>query len=585
MSTPTHDTTTTYALPLPHPANEGADDCLRLRQAIQGVDAALKSVADYAETKADAIDVESGIVTALEGVNAAIALKADVATVNTELAKKSNAATMAAELAKKADKSQLAQKADVSALALKADKSTTDAALAENTSDHSALSITMTGIETRLDSAIAGLSTRVDGLEENMPKLVNLPTFDWPEKLPVNAPVPVTLRSASALAGIQIAAFLIRVGDNETVEIPAVNNMATYEVAAYGAVGAMFMVSAQARDGAGNLSAWNHLERPLGIAVVNAPEIIYPVENADVLIGGLTIIPSNFSASFNAIDTHISSDYKITSDEAGSTIISQELESAHIAAHSFTNLSIADGSVNYLWAAHTGERIGKSEWSLPRKIIARNKITTPGGRLLSRHSSNMGTIMEFNDGQPRKVLVLDAQYREVKKWGTEGYDPTSLQNYDKISYLTSGAVMTDTEMNSNFSKAIDANTARQNCDTWMTRNSVTDTVGILGVPAVAHARSIVVDEKGCDVPNIQTLKRIFLEADSIDALDPTVAAHRGKALGNMNSNGFWRVLGGGSGAWVSTKYSGSWMHHIKPGGACGWMYKTDNLAVIPVLEL
>ena len=48
--------------------------------------------------------------------------------------------------------------------------------------------------------------------------------------------------------------------------------------------------------------------------------------------------------------------------------------------------------------------------------------STYSRRTLYRHSSGMGTVICFNDGRDREVLVLDAKYRTVSNINTLSKD-------------------------------------------------------------------------------------------------------------------------------------------------------------------
>ncbi len=210
------------------------------------------------------------------------------------------------------------------------------------------------------------------------------------------------------------------------------------------------------------------------------------------------------------------------------------------------------------------------------------KIETTGGRKLWRHPSGMGTVIEFNDGQDRKVLVLDAQYRvrQMNFSSTGSHSASTLQNYDtyntNVNWYINGVKsnttpsacesVTDTTLNTIWVNSIDTNTSRQNTDVWVTFQDC-------GV--AHHCRSITVDGIGCDIPNIQTLLRIFCEGNNLDMMDPTVADYPDLQLSNWFNSWY---------AWSSTKHS-SGIRYMDFNGLAYFGYTSGFFSIIPVLEL
>ena len=248
-----------------------------------------------------------------------------------------------------------------------------------------------------------------------------------------------------------------------------------------------------------------------------------------------------------------------------------------------------------------------------------------GGRKLYRHSSGMGTVIEFNDGQARKVLVLDAQYRQrmlelaAARSGTireeidlPEYDPdadssswfgliqvgdANIHGFGGYSNGFSPAEaeqLTDEFLNSRW--WVDTNTSKHNTTAWI--NGTVDGASI-DSEACEHCRSITVDGVACDLPNIQTVMRMYCEATNLDEMDPTANQYPELSMVSLMSVG-----GAGSsdpdhiyyeaGIWSSTRYvnTGSWS--VLSGYADGnMMYgvvtlageNTEEFSVAPVLEL
>ena len=206
----------------------------------------------------------------------------------------------------------------------------------------------------------------------------------------------------------------------------------------------------------------------------------------------------------------------------------------------------------------------------------------------------MGTVIEFNDGQDRKVLVLDAQYRDYRcrLYTQQEVDITTLPNLNNVDYAGHNTVYingevspsvtlspevcktyTDEYLNQTF--VVDTNTSRYN--TTEILNS-----GYAG-SAVTWCRSQTVDGVGCDVPNIQTLYRIFCDALALDELDPTIGEYSHNRLANwmkdksMNSGLVMSSTEGGS------EYTGTALR--ANGYISSFFSKNDFTEVIPVLEL
>ena len=196
--------------------------------------------------------------------------------------------------------------------------------------------------------------------------------------------------------------------------------------------------------------------------------------------------------------------------------------------------------------------------------------------------------MEFNDGSPRKVIVLDAQYRGCGAIASDTTD-TALPNYQSKNsnstwYINGGsssttcaacASVTDATLNSLWASSIDANTSKYNTDVW---------IGYSDSPAAQLARGVIVDGEGCDIPNLQTLMRIYCEAEALDAMDPTVSSYTGNALGSANTNGSWYIAGFNY-SWSSTEYSSDRCRLVGYYGYCGYYYKNHLYSVVPVLEI
>ena len=95
----------------------------------------------------------------------------------------------------------------------------------------------------------------------------------------------------------------------------------------------------------------------------------------------------------------------------------------------------------------------------------------------------------------------------------------------------------------------------------------------------------MINENPCDLPNIQQLMRIYVEADFIDSLDPTITLYPTKALGLRNPNGFWKFSETSNLAVSSTDYSKTNIRIISSAQGCSNISKSNTLNVIPILEI
>lgn len=207
-------------------------------------------------------------------------------------------------------------------------------------------------------------------------------------------------------------------------------------------------------------------------------------------------------------------------------------------------------------------------------------VVSLAGRKLYRHTSGKGTVLEFNDGQDRRVLVLDARYRAKELiTTTDETTDTSLPNYVGSNsngswYIDGGendtspsrcVEVTDEMLNSLW--PVDPNTSKHNTDVWLT---------LPNCESAVYCRTIMVDGVGCDVPNYQTLMRLFCEATTIDSLDPTLKQYPELSLSDWL--GVYSVHS-------STEASSSLIRGIGKEGWCANSSKSLGEGVCPVLEL
>jgi hypothetical protein len=374
----------------------------------------------------------------------------------------------------------------------------------------------------------------------------------------------------------------IYVTQEKTITITNYDGFSVYAVSATrGAAtisGDTITYTAPATDGGDTLTVTlNGVGRDIALdilpAVVSAPTITSPSESAEISPSNVTIVTSAFTP-IGVADTHAKSQYVI---KQGATTVYDSGESEDLTSITIASPGLTRGESYTIEARHKGTTLGWSSWSAPRGVSI--STITRGMRI-----DNKATVIGNADGTPFTIngqqvwiAVLDAAYRGVSiKFGTYGYD-SSLPNV-----TGSFGTMTQGEAESSMDARASAETGNSegNCDVWMTRNGVTDSQSIVGVPAVAMCRAISLDGTPCDLPTAKVLMRIWQHRDYIDTNDPTAAANTAKKL---SAWGF----GSASGAdvWSSSEYSSDNAVRVNSTGALYNGSKYTQFGVVPVLEI
>lgn len=284
-------------------------------------------------------------------------------------------------------------------------------------------------------------------------------------------------------------------------------------------------------------------------AYIEKPSVVAPIEGSAVgKLSTLTIVCSDFSV-FNGSDTHTTTDYKICSDTFGNDIVLQKVGGAPT-SDSFTSSELSnlttDGTY-YIFVRFNGTTLAPSEWSDGVSIIAKDAELSEGGRLLYRHSSEKGTVIEFNQfDTPIKLFVPDAQYRDLEtsyKTGKGGSTATSSMNiyfylHNETEFPATQAFdwyLNDTTLAEMFlAKDRGCKTkmgsAKTNTDKFITRFG-------RNAEAANYCRSVDLGLGAMDLPTWYELAVIYLESDNLDLLDPTAEAYPNNKLGYTNPNG------------------------------------------------
>lgn len=228
------------------------------------------------------------------------------------------------------------------------------------------------------------------------------------------------------------------------------------------------------------------------------------------------------------------------------------------------------------------------------------------GREYYRHSSGMGTVMKWVDkaGTTHNTLVLDAAYRKGLEWGDIGVDIPTMTNYSNPSYslftkvdgtavdtaIAGQAVSANDYLPGTFSDSYINNLTNYFEDVGTSRSNTTaivNTIGQSNTYAAGWCRAQTVDGIGCDLPNIQTLIRIYCSIFTFDDLDASTNNNIFKFTMAKTGNSYnWYFTGEGR-VWASTLINSELSWSLNHSGDVGKNqgYRTRTLGVTPVLDL
>ena len=232
-------------------------------------------------------------------------------------------------------------------------------------------------------------------------------------------------------------------------------------------------------------------------------------------------------------------------------------------------------------------------------------ITNASGRIFYRHPSNMGTVMRWVDtqGVTHNTLVLDAAYRTALPWGGYGTDIPTMTNHTNRYYYLSSGVSDRTSIDATDSDATTAASFFASSYSDSVINSLpgyfedvasskleTDRIitalGDNTSHAAGYCRSKTVNGIGCDLPNIQTLIRIYCSMFTLDEMDTSTNNNAYKFTMAKSGNSSNWTFGPFGYAWSSTVCNSGWAWNVNFGGNVGYDHgKSYGYGVIPVLEL
>ena len=364
--------------------------------------------------------------------------------------------------------------------------------------------------------------------------------------------------------------------------------------------GATYYAFAQHEGSVLGVSGWS---APVAVVAssVQTPTILSPSASASINPSNVTITTSAFACAGGVTDTHASTDWRITSDAEGNTVIAEALASTDLTSHVFASPAVTRGQTYYLWARHRGTACGAGEWA---KVQVSIKTT--------RH----GEILYDTSGQPAAVITGSYASRGAEPWNIRGkqvWIAVALASKRGVSkpWCTGtsssstgyGVDITTIENPGTNWKLAPNNTAADGSGSYVSTQSteahmdqsftysqtVKDSEGLTdailaynsGMQAAQYCRTITLADLGTmDLPSIDVLMRIYQARTIIDGLDTTAAANTTKKLSNWG-------FGSANGAYVwsaseSSSY-GAW--NVYSNGDLSSNLKYNQFGVVPALEI
>ena len=436
----------------------------------------------------------------------------------------------------------------------------------------------------------------------NMTKALSAPIVSMAEQIATGLQATVTLAAPTImLPSATVAAFQVCVDGGSAQTVTAANNAGTFTFTPAGAAGSTVTLTVTATDNLGNTSPLATKSASVVDAYVIAPSIISPTAGAEVTYSSIAAVTSAFSA-FGVADTHASTDWRITADEAGDTVISTELASSDLISHTFPAIALEQAATRYLWARHNGTTLGASAWG---KVAVTVKPT--------RH----GEILYDTSGNPAAVIIGSYASNGAKPWVIRGKsvwlavalaskrgvstpwgaDTTSSSTTNSTDITTIENPTTSWKMASNNTAADGSEQYVSNLTTeahmdgsFTYTQTVKDSKGLTnailaynsGMQAAAFCRAInLADDLGTmDLPSIDALMRIYQARTVIDALDPTAASNPAKKL---SAWGFGSAFG--PYVWSASEYASTYAWYVTSNGYTSYGSKYRQFGVCPVLEI
>lgn len=364
--------------------------------------------------------------------------------------------------------------------------------------------------------------------------------------------------------------------------------------------GATYYAWAQHEGSSLGIGSWSNPVAIVAASVVT-PQITSPSESAEISPSNITVTTTAFAVIGGIIDTHASTDWRITSDAAGETVIAEALASTDLTSHVFASPAVTRGQMYYLWARHRGTACGAGAWT---KVQVSIKIT--------RH----GEILYDTSGQPAAVITGSYASGGAEPWNIRGkqvWIAVALASRRGVSkpWCTGastsstgyGADITTIENPGTNWKLASDNTAADGSGPYVSTQSteahmdasftysktVKDSEGLTdailaynsGMQAAQYCRTITLADLGkMDLPSIDVLMRIYQARTIIDGLDTTAAANTAKKLSNW---GFGSA--NGAHVWSASERNSDFAWNVYSDGNLNFNSKNYQFGVVPTLEI
>lgn len=424
------------------------------------------------------------------------------------------------------------------------------------------------------------------------------PVVTMTPKVATGRPTNVSLSApAVLLPSATVTAYHVSVDGGPVQDVTAVNNAATFTFTPAGAAGTTATLKVTATDSVGNVS----LETTATAEVVNGyvmtPTIISPIAGANLYSTPIPVVTSAFSV-FGTDDTHASTDWKITSDEDGNTVVSEALASSDLLAHSFPAITVTQVEPRHLWARHNGQNIGPSDWG----HVAVNINPSRHGEILYDTSNNPAAVItgSYLSGGTEPwcirgryvwlAFALASKRGVDKTWNLSSSD----SNYVDITTIEKpgtswklaanntaadgsgsyvSALSTEAHMDASFTYTQTVKTSKELTDAILTYNA--------SYMAAQFCRTATLKNLGAmDLPSIDVLMRLYQARTIVDALDPTASANTAKKLsawGFGSANGAY--------VWSASEYTNDAAWSVGSVGNLVTGYKLNRYGCVPSLEI
>lgn len=365
--------------------------------------------------------------------------------------------------------------------------------------------------------------------------------------------------------------------------------------------GATYYAWAQHEGASLGVGSWSNPVAIVAASVVT-PQITSPSESAVISPNNITVTTTAFAVIGGITDTHASTDWRITSDAAGETVIAEALASADLTSHVFASPAVTRGQTYYLWARHRGTGCGAGAWAKVRVSIK----ATRHGEILYDTSGQPAAVItgSYASGgaepwniRGRKVwlAVALASKRGVSKaWGADTTSGSTTNNTDITTIenpIFKGKLATSNTTADGSGEYVSSQSTEAHMDASFTYSqTVKDSEGLTdailaynsSMQAAQFCRKITLADLGkMDLPSIDVLMRIYQARPLIDALDTTAAANTAKKLESWDFGSF----GNPHVVWSASESMSLKAWTVFSTGALFEYTKGGVFGVVPALEI